>query len=333
MIISFMPWNQFLGASHRFNLAVEDFLLQYAPLIEQVHRVMVKLKSANNRGKLKQVTTLQPQCRNSTRWSSAFSMIKQYLKMSAAIESLHATLNLARTDDHPAAEILSLSQKDELRVLEAKCEFLQKITVSLQKSDLTMHDARSLFDLAISKEPSMLPFLSTTAAIIKHQNFEDAIVHQQRRDLGVPFTDAEKDILKWLHLPVVVPSIVPVLLEVDVPAAVVVDGVEEDILVVANREFAALNVPVPATTDFVSNGTKHVLPTSNLVERFFSWTGTIITSRRAGTLPSNFEMIAILKFNEEYWNENVLQSCMNRGEVDPEDSLVGNLLDQDAEDE
>ncbi len=65
-------------------------------------------------------------------------MIKQYLKMSPAIEALHRTLNLGATTLHEAATILTFAQKDQLKELDRKYDVLLKTTLKLQTAGLTM---------------------------------------------------------------------------------------------------------------------------------------------------------------------------------------------------
>ncbi len=158
----------------------------------------------------------------------------------------------------------------------------------------------------------MAPFLSKTAGIIKRKDFEDVVVHQQRRELiDTPFTQEEKDLLRRLHVPVVVAPAVPEVPTNAAPAGVV--GVEEDVLVAAARRFASMNA-APPTRDYIQ-------------------TKLMVTRHRAATLPRNLEMLAILNFNDVHWNEHVVQSCINRVVPDPEDIELGALVDEDAEDE
>ncbi|EGZ21794.1 hypothetical protein PHYSODRAFT_247318 [Phytophthora sojae] len=61
----------FIGcASHRFNLAVKDFLKTEDELIAKVHALMTKLRTIKGRALLRRVSHLSPLLRNDTRWSS-----------------------------------------------------------------------------------------------------------------------------------------------------------------------------------------------------------------------------------------------------------------------
>lgn len=69
----------FIGcASHRFNLAVNQHLEQYESVIEVVHKLMIKLKTIKQAGKLRRSTPLEPIIRNKTRWSSTYEMLKRF---------------------------------------------------------------------------------------------------------------------------------------------------------------------------------------------------------------------------------------------------------------
>ncbi len=49
-------------------------------------------------------------------------------------------------------------------------------------------------------------------------------------------------------------------------------------------------------------GLAHILPTSNLVERFFSQAKLVQTPHRRAILPKTFEQIMYLKVNRSLWN-------------------------------
>lgn len=50
----------------------------------------------------------------------------------------------------------------------------------------------------------------------------------------------------------------------------------------------------------------YILPTSNMVERFFSQTKLIQTDHSCSLLPSNFEALAFLKLNRAWWSRSLL---------------------------
>ena len=51
---------------------------------------------------------------------------------------------------------------------------------------------------------------------------------------------------------------------------------------------------------------RYLLPTSNMVERFFSLTGFTFGDYRQRLTPANFEMQLFLKLNREVWDEELV---------------------------
>ncbi|ETL45678.1 hypothetical protein L916_04270 [Phytophthora nicotianae] len=75
-------------ASHRFNLAVQDFLKSEAKLIAKIQALMTKLRTIKGRALLRRVSKLAPLLRNDTRWSSTYAMVKRYVCLEPAISQL-----------------------------------------------------------------------------------------------------------------------------------------------------------------------------------------------------------------------------------------------------
>ncbi|KAG6963906.1 hypothetical protein JG687_00006281 [Phytophthora cactorum] len=70
-------------ASHRFNLAVKDYLKKKDELITKVHAFMSKLRTVKGRAILRRVSHLSPLLRNGTRWSSTYET--RYVKLQPLI--------------------------------------------------------------------------------------------------------------------------------------------------------------------------------------------------------------------------------------------------------
>ncbi|KUG00330.1 hypothetical protein AM587_10007280 [Phytophthora nicotianae] len=75
-------------ASHRFNLAVQDFLKSEAKLNAKIQALMTKLRTIKGRALLRRVSKLAPLLRNDTRWSSTYAMVKRYVCLEPAISQL-----------------------------------------------------------------------------------------------------------------------------------------------------------------------------------------------------------------------------------------------------
>ena len=55
---------------------------------------------------------------------------------------------------------------------------------------------------------------------------------------------------------------------------------------------------------------KFILPTSNLVERFFSTAPYAYSDLRRNLLPYNLEMLLFLKLNQRFWDEKLVSSVL-----------------------
>ena len=75
-------------ASHRLNLAVQDFIKVDELLISKVNNLMVKLRNLLLSAKLRRLTPFRPKLRNSTSWNSIFDIIARYLQIRTFLPSL-----------------------------------------------------------------------------------------------------------------------------------------------------------------------------------------------------------------------------------------------------
>lgn len=73
--------------SHKLNLAINRYLLEYEPLLGKVNSLMKALKTLLNGAKLLKFTELSAITRNCTRWSSTKSMIDRFLELKPFLEA------------------------------------------------------------------------------------------------------------------------------------------------------------------------------------------------------------------------------------------------------
>ena len=79
----------FIGcSSHRYNLFVKSFIMEYEQIIEKVRKLMKKLSNPVPAGKLRAHTHLSAQVSNYTRWSSTARMLERFLSIREYIEKL-----------------------------------------------------------------------------------------------------------------------------------------------------------------------------------------------------------------------------------------------------
>ncbi|RLN96633.1 hypothetical protein BBJ28_00025369 [Nothophytophthora sp. Chile5] len=125
-------------ASHRFNLAVRDFLKDDEPLMGKIQTLMLKLRTIKGRALLRRMMKLSPALRNDTRWSRSFEMLKRYVVLEPLIGSLgHGVLE--EYDIQPL--LLRRSENDRARALLNDLRNFEGVTKTLQQSNLTLSDA------------------------------------------------------------------------------------------------------------------------------------------------------------------------------------------------
>jgi hypothetical protein len=56
---------------------------------------------------------------------------------------------------------------------------------------------------------------------------------------------------------------------------------------------------------------KHLLPTSNIVERLFSRAKIILADRRKRMSPYHLELLLFLRINRDLWNANDIQNILH----------------------
>jgi hypothetical protein len=265
----------FVGcSSHRFNLAVQDFLKSYADLLDNLNSLMAKLKNLIPAGKLRKHTLLKAKTRNLTRWSSTHDMVKRYF-------SIREFLPLLKLD-YIDSLLPSIRQERELEVLLSVMENLESVTKALQKEDLNIGSVRSLFDAVIEEHPDMKARLSNSADIVVDATFESAI---SKIDLGSTesLTRAEKESVKHL--------------------IICNSSFEESNSVQKLLSFAERALKKQKKVEkshFID--VCFIRPTSNLCERLFSKAGYALVDRRMGVSPSNFEAQIFLHVNSDLWN-------------------------------
>ncbi|EGZ26798.1 hypothetical protein PHYSODRAFT_255233 [Phytophthora sojae] len=117
----------FIGcASHRFNLAVKDFLKTEDELIAKVHTLMTKLRTIKGRALLRRISHLSPLLRNDTRWSStstlALSAVRrlfdQVVKEYPALKSRLAATAPIVNNPHLDLGLVKLQREEALTAAE-----------------------------------------------------------------------------------------------------------------------------------------------------------------------------------------------------------------------
>ena len=274
-------------ASHKFNLAVSHYLKNYEDLLGKINDIMVKLKSLKYRGKLRTKTDKGPMLRNDTRWSSTFQMVERYSELHPFLMDSEFS-----ADRHFIPYMLSPSDFSDALDLLNRLKELNSYTVTLQEPSIDLSDVRCLFDKILAKYPEMATHLAADASIIHCPLFESALMKIQDF-CEDSLSEAESNAVLAFKKP-----------ESQIEnQGSPVDSMAHEII---KRRKIEKKSSHPESKYFK---TKFLLPSSNLVERFFSIAGFAFNDYRQRLDPTNLEMQMFLKLNKKLWDAETVSQC------------------------
>jgi hypothetical protein len=157
-------------ASHRFNLAVGKFLVEYEDDITQIQNLMTQLRFPKNAAELSKYTALLPVKANTTRWSSTWELVARYMRIRDAAKRVAAVEDLV---PRGATHRRLVALHDKLQELDSVCKKLQYHRRSLA-------EVRALFDACVEKYPAMKEHLDAGADIVHSPVFESAVEDHDR---------------------------------------------------------------------------------------------------------------------------------------------------------
>lgn len=302
-------------ASHKLNLAVQSMCSEsknpvWFAAIARVQAVMVSLKSLKNRIRLAVVTSLNPELRNDTRWRSIYLMLKKYLKLSEETENFRkcsfdrATCNLIPTDDDDDGSEYS-TIKNIVRCLkrfDEMCVWLQKD----DPSEVKMSKVRFYFDKLLADYPDLRSYLGKDSELVHTKDFDNAISKiQLAADQGkanAHLSADEKATVQLYAETGVVES------EAQSDGSDDDDDGEPSFIEEGKNEYESKRTKLQPPY----KSTLHISPTSNIVERLFSRCGIIMRPHRRLMDPSTLEMLIMLRFNRDLWDERDIDIVMAR---------------------
>ena len=272
-------------ASHRFNLAVNLILASRKNVLDKVHHLMGKFKNLKFGAKLRKYTMLSPIQRNATRWSSTAEMVKRYFELKQFVMHFGNCAELLDFFPTPRENV-------ELEELSETMKMLDSVTKALQ-GDVDLSDVRALFDEIISKIPETGHYLGQDANIVANPVFEKAIMKLQD-DSPNELNEEEKQAVAYLF-------------------TVNFEAEDQQQSADTDTDFARSIIKKRKMTMPVKKyeSCKFILPTSDLVERFFSSAGYALSDLRNRLLPSNLELQLFLKVNKRFWDKKTVQNAMN----------------------
>ncbi|KAG3054701.1 hypothetical protein PC121_g16157 [Phytophthora cactorum] len=248
-------------------------LLAFAPLLDDTNQ-----NSPNHKNFIRRSVCDEAGSRGSSNaWSSAFDMLDRFLKIRAR----------ARTVMLQIEDPVVLPTAAQVKRLEAlrknKLSIFQFVSMALQEEGTTVADVRAIFDDVIAEIPDTTHHLNSTAAIVQHAPFENALVKIQRGQ-GGELTAAE---LKAAQNLIVTDESE----EIDVDA--------ETGLGFAARALQRRRIAEQQEHRFMD--TVFLEPTSNSVEWLFSTAKLLFSDKRKRLLPKTLEQLLFLCAKRDLW--------------------------------
>jgi len=262
--------------SHKFNLAMQNFLLNHEHSLDNVNAIMKVLKRLGPAYQLKAYTELRAVLRNVTRWSSTFMMLDRFFKILPGLEDIVDVACLLPERNELAA----------LKELHTHLTELDTITKKLQLESITIADARDLFDGVLERYPDMR-HLDPDNHLVRYPDFDNAVAKvlgQRESDL----TDDEALSIVGFLKPAVAAT----------PSATKPMSLADRILT-AKRQRTTMSKYIDIS---------FIPPTSNVVERLFSSAKHILTDTRKHMDPAQFETLIFLRVNKTYWGVRSLSN-------------------------
>jgi len=301
-------------SAHRLHLAVQALLSEeedWNHVIQKVHSLMVDLRSIKNRPKLAVVTALAPLIRQDTRWNSTYAMLERYIRL--CIETDHfkkcvgfsvKTMNLVLTYSGRDNEY------DTICLIKRTLDKFNEVSKFLQSEDVTkvtMSKTRFYFNELLKIHPELENYLGEEGDNVSDPYFEKAVVKIQNaliQGLDKVKLDAQEA------------RAVKFYLKDDVAASDDSDKSDDEneksFIKEADAQYDAK--VKKNKKEFPYRSTMHICVTSVIVERLFSRCGIIMRPHRRLMDPSTMEMLVMLRFNRDIWDEFIVDAAIKEAE-------------------
>ncbi|ETP20713.1 hypothetical protein F441_05619 [Phytophthora nicotianae CJ01A1] len=266
-------------ASHRLNLAVQDYLRDYEDDLIVLQTLMRKTKTLNYAAALRFKTPLRPIIRQDTRWGSTYAMVERYFRISEYLP----------VEDDDVAELLPSPRAiKRLRGLLVDLSRVQNVSKALQSDNITMLDARVWLDGLIDVEPSFHQYLEPRADIVHTPDFEIACTKVLAGD-AAKLTRAQRLLLQPFE-------------KQECESEEESEG-ESFVAQLQRKRKRAQRVQTYALLAAIP-------PTSNIVERFFSLARITYGHERHRIAPYTLEKILFLRVNKRLWDIHTVNECL-----------------------
>jgi hypothetical protein len=155
--------------SHKFNLAVRQWISNQPQLKEIIQRIAIVMKKASTlkvSAHLRKLTTLKTIRENDTRWSSTFMMVKRFFRIQQELSAVPDLIPL----------IPNLLEVDLLAKAFMHLKAFNQITVLLPEEGITFVGRRDVFDSVLEDYPELSGHLCPDAKIVVDAIFEKAVI-------------------------------------------------------------------------------------------------------------------------------------------------------------
>jgi hypothetical protein len=301
-------------SAHRLHLAVQFLLSENSDwnrVIQKVHTLMVDLRSIKNRPKLAVVTALAPVIRQDTRWNSTYAMLVRYIKLCEETDHFKKCIGLsAKTMNLVLTFTGRENEYSVVCFIKRTLEKFYEVSQYLQSEDMTnvtMSKTRFYFNELLKKHPELHRYLSEEGENVSDPYFEKAIVKIQNaviQGLGKVKLDPQE--ARAVHI----------YLKEDLAGFDSSDESESENETSFIKEAdAQYEAKVKRNKkEFPYRSTMHVCATSVIVERLFSRCGIIMRPHRRLMDPSTMEMLVMLRFNRDLWDEVLVDAAIKEAE-------------------
>ena len=301
-------------ASHKLSLAVQSLCSEnpiWSAAILRVHNLTVSLKSLKNRVKLAVVTSLNPQLRSDARRRSTYLTLKKYLKLVQEADDFQkCSLDRATRSLIPLYDVEDKdSEFSTIKNIVRRLKRLDELCVWLQTdnpSEVKMSTVRFYFDKLLIDYPTLQRYLGKDSYLVHCPNFDDAISKiQLAADQGKSTVSLSSDERAAVAMYAAgAGSGVEVVAQSDSD-----DDGEPSFIEQGKSEYDSKRPKQQPPY----NSTLHISPTtSNIVERLFSRCGLIMRPHRRLMDPSTLEMLVMLRFNRDLWDERDVDTVIAR---------------------
>ncbi|KAL0224162.1 hypothetical protein P9112_003552 [Eukaryota sp. TZLM1-RC] len=274
----------FIGcASHRMALEVKRFSSDTEVVLCKLDKLFTELRHVKNSIILKNISSLRPLKRNTTRWSSAIEMIRRHLQFLD---------NRIYGNFGPDVGQFVLSQNENamVRQLARSYEDFNSVTKFLQGNGVSLYSARTAFNLLHEDYPGMVEHTSLTSSIVHSPTFEAAIVKILEGNEDRLSHNQRSAVVQFLKTNVgALDSQSPAS-----PLSAKLAEVSSSSMLNSSRYIDLTFIP----------------PTSNEIERLFSRAKLTVGCLRTRLSPFSLEKQLFLLNNKTHWSENTIKLIM-----------------------